>query len=66
MQVKVIKKGKINTQEEQQPAVFQPAGNTKKKVERKVESNILNWISDLREKKSLEFAQTQMLLSSIR
>ena len=64
MQIKVIKKGQ-NTTQEKETAHFQ-VENKEKKVERKVERNIMDWISDLRERKNLEFARTQVLLSSLR
>jgi polyhydroxyalkanoate synthesis regulator phasin len=64
MQVKVIKKGQNTTQ--QNMASYQPMKVSARKTERKVEEKIMDWISDLREKKNLEFARTQMLLSSIR
>jgi hypothetical protein len=64
MQIKVIKKGHNTTQ--QNMASYQPMKVSARKTERKVEEKIMDWISDLREKKNLEFARTQMLLSSIR
>lgn len=64
MQIRVIKKGKITNQEKETVHLHKQKPETK--PERKVERKILDWISDLREKKNLEFAQTQVLLSSLR
>lgn len=68
MQIKVIKKGE-NISQEKETTHPQPEKKVEKKLrkaERKVESNILTWISDFRERKNLEFAKTQVLLSSFR
>ena len=64
MQIKVIKKGKTQSSEKTEAQVnFK---TPERNLARKVERNIMDWISDLREKKNMEFAQTQMLLSSLR
>jgi hypothetical protein len=64
MQIKVIKKGETSLPEKTESQVN--FTTPEKNVARKVERNIMDWISDLREKKNMEFAQTQMLLSSLR
>lgn len=64
MQIKVIKKGETSLPEKNESQVNFKA--PEKNIARKVEQNIMDWISDLREKKNMEFARTQMLLSSLR
>lgn len=64
MQIKVIKKGE-NISQAKEMTYPQPEKKVRK-VERKVENNVLGWISDFRKRKNLEFARTQVLLSSLR
>jgi hypothetical protein len=65
MQIKVIKKGE-NTNQERETDFFPAAEKSEKNNEKKVERTILDWVSDLRRKKNMEFTQSQMLLSNVR
>lgn len=64
MKIKVVKKNEKQT-EVAAPNFFRKTEQSIRKVERKVEENIMGWISDLRKKKSLEFVQAQTLFGSI-
>jgi hypothetical protein len=63
MKIKIIKKGTKNNE----AADFSLSENVikpPKKVEKKVETNILGWVSELREKKRFEFIQAQNLFGN--
>ena len=65
MQIKVIKKGTISDNEAK-PQVVRKNKRSFKDVEKKVEANISGWISELRERKSMEFLRTQSLITTMR
>ena len=65
MQIKVIKKGTISDNEAK-PPVVRKNKRSFKDLEKKVEENISGWISELRQRKSMEFLRTQSLITTMR
>ncbi len=63
MKIKIIKKGTKNNNTADF-SLNNEVTNLPKKPDNRVESNILDWISELREKKRFEFIQARNLLGN--
>jgi hypothetical protein len=63
MKIKIIKKGTKNN-EAADCSLDENVVTPPKKVETKVETNILGWVSELRERKRFEFMQAQNLFGN--
>jgi len=65
MNIKIIKKGTIS--ENKNTSFFQENVQPRKqKIEEKVVQNVLDWVDELRKKKSFEFINAQNFLNGLK
>ena len=65
MKVKIIKK-KNNSKKEINQALPQSGLNNTHHAKEKIKVNILNWVTELRDKKRFELMQTQTMFNNFR
>lgn len=65
MKVKIIKK-ENNSKKEINQVLLQSELNNTQNAKKKIKENILNWVSELRDKKRFELVQTQTMFNNFR